>query len=531
MSETLAALLDGPGGATGADIVLFDCGVPVEAGRFRAEVVRIAGGLAALGIGPGDRVAIWLPNVPAWLATLFALARLGAVAVSVNTRFRSHELAMILRRARPRALVYWPGFNGIDFAGILAACDPAALTSVLHLVEYGEAGSPAGRDGVDMRGIERIDFAALPAEEPPDQAPKPEAPCILFSTSGTTKEPKLVMHDQATLVRHARNVAAAWQLGRGSAVYLVPPLCGVYGFCTALAAHAARVPLWMRPLWDAGAAATEIVRGACTHITGTDDIYAQLLEARAEARPYPSLSYAGYAPFNPALTDIVARAERRGLLLSGLYGTSEVQALFSVRAGDRPAGERGLAGGYPVDPAARVRARDPATGAIVADGTVGELEILAPASRMTGYLGDDAATAAAFTEDGWYRTGDLGSTTADGSFVFLSRAGDSLRLGGFLVSPIEIETVVQESGGIEACQVVAVLLPEGLRAVAFVIPAAGCQIDEDRLSRYLRAHLASYKVPVRFFPIAAFPVAASANGTKIRKDALRELALERMNAN
>ena len=174
MSETLAALLDGPGGATGADIVLFDRGVPVEAGRFRAEVVRIAGGLAALGIRPGDRVAIWLPNVPAWLATLFALARLGAVAVSVNTRFRSHELAMILRRARPRALVYWPGFNGIDFAGILKACDPAALTSVLHLVEYGEAGPPAAeRDGVDMRGIARIDFAALPAEDSPDHAAKP----------------------------------------------------------------------------------------------------------------------------------------------------------------------------------------------------------------------------------------------------------------------------------------------------------------------------------------------------------------------
>ena len=531
MSETLAVLLEDPGRAAGTDALLFDRGVPVPAERLRADVARIAGGLAALGVGPGDRVALWLPNVPAWLATLFAAARLGAVVVSVNTRYKSHELAIILRRSQPRVLVCWPGFSGIDFRGILAACDPAALSSLSALIEYDEdaAAAAAAPPPAGSGGIARHRFAALPAAAP-DDAASPSAPCILFATSGTTKEPKLVLHDQQTLVRHARNVAAAWQLGPCAAVYLVPPLCGVYGLCTALAARAGGVPLWMRPAWDAGAAAGDIVRGACTHITGTDDAYAQLLAASAAPTPYPSLAYAGFAPFNPALADIVATAEQRGLRLSGLYGASEVLALFSVRASATPGAERGLAGGYPVDPAARVRARDPESGQVLPDGTAGELEILAPHSRMVGYFGDATATAAAFTADGWYRTGDLGQTTAGAGFVYLSRAGDSLRLGGFLVSPAEIETVVQEAGGIEACQVVAVPRPDGLRAVAFVIPAAGCAIDEGKLAEYVRARLAAYKVPVRFFAIDAFPVTVSANATKIRRDALRQLALERLDA-
>ena len=490
MSEILADLLRDSGQPGNSRPLLFDRGEPVEAGPFRAEVARIAAGLAALGIEPRDRVAIWLPNVPAWLVALFALARLGAIAVSVNTRFKSQELASILRRSQPRALIYWPGFNGIDFAGILAACDPVALTSISWLIEYGDADAPVpAGDRIGRHTISRIDFAELPAAAAPDDVVSPTAGCAMFSTSGTTRDPKLVLHDQATLVRHARNVAAAWRLDSKSAVYLVPPVCGVYGFCTALAALAGAAPLWMRPVWDAGAASIEIDRGPCTHITGTDDVYAQLLAERPHGpKPFPNLRYAGFAPFNPSLTDIVANAQQRGLRLSGLYGTSEVQALFSLRTDDtEQASERGLAGGYPVDPAARVRARDSTTGSVLPSDMLGELEILAPNSRMVCYFGDDAATTAAFTDDGWYRTGDLGRTTEGGGFVFQSRTGDSLRLGGFLVHPAEIESVVQESEHVKACQVVAIARPEGLRPIAFVIAAKGCRVDEEQLTRHVRA--------------------------------------------
>ena len=109
------------------------------------------------------------------------------------------------------------------------------------------------------------------------------------------------------------------------------------------------------------------------------------------------------------------------------------------------ADERCVAGGRPVNPAAQARARDPESGLVLPHGEAGELEFHAP-SRMQCYFGDPEATREAFTGDGFYRSGDLGHTTGDGRFVFLARINDSLRLGGFLVSPLEIEAVVQQGG-------------------------------------------------------------------------------------
>ena len=201
----------------------------------------------------------------------------------------------------------------------------------------------------------------------------------------------------------------------------------------------------MAPAWDAEQAARDIVAHRVTHINGTDEAAAQLLDV--EDASFSNIRFFGYAAFNPAQADIVQRADARGLKLVGLYGASEIQALFARQNEDAPVAERMLGGGRPVSPAARVRARDPETGMVLAHGMQGELEFLAPSSRMAGYHGNPGATADAFTADGFYRSGDLGYTPANGRFVYLARLGDALRLGGFLVSPAEIEAVVQEAPG------------------------------------------------------------------------------------
>jgi fatty-acyl-CoA synthase len=143
---------------------------------------------------------------------------------------------------------------------------------------------------------------------------------------------------------------------------------------------------------------------------------------------------------------------------------------------------------------------------------------------MAAYQGNPLASADAFTRDGYYRSGDLGHTLADGRFVFLARMGDALRLGGFLVSPAEIEAVVQEAPGIAACQVVAVPRAAGLVPVAFVLLQESAALDEAAVIAHVGAKLARYKVPHRVFPISAFPVTPGANATKIQKGKLRELA-------
>lgn len=303
---------------------------------------------------------------------------------------------------------------------------------------------------------------------------------------------------------------------------LAPPLCGVFGFCVAMAALAAGRPVVMSPAWNAEQAAKDIVAHRITHINATDEAAAQLLDI--DGLSFSNIRFCGYAAFNPAHADIVRRADAHGLKLVGLYGASELQALFSRQDENAPLAARSLAGGRPVSPAAKVRARDPETGAILPHGAPGELEFFSPSSRMVGYYGNPEATRDAFAADGYYRSGDLGHTLADGRFVFLTRMGDALRLGGFLVSPAEIEAAVQEVPGIAACQVVALPRDEGLVPVAFVILQHGAALDEAAAIAHVASRLARFKVPRRVFPIDAFPVTPGANATKIQKGKLRDMA-------
>jgi fatty-acyl-CoA synthase len=499
---------------------LIDRGRPVSFGELEGESRRVARGLQQLGVRPGDRVAIWLPNVPAWLAAFFACAQLGAIAVLVNTRFRSHELTDILHRSRSRVLLFWPEFKGIDFCAILGACDPHALEHLESIVAYGEAGTPAP---ATVLGKAACSYMSLASSAPLlENSAAPAAGCAIFTTSGTTKAPKFVLHDQRTVLAHASDVATGFGLGSNAVLLLAPPLCGVFGFCSAMAALRAGRPTVMTPAWNAGQAAHDIIAHRVTHINGTDEAAAQLLDTGGAS--FSNIRFFGYAAFSPAHARIVERAAARGLVLAGLYGASEIQALFARQDETAPVAERMLGGGRPVSLAARARARDPESGAVLPHGEHGELEFFAPSSRMAGYHGDPGATAEAFTADGYYRSGDLGYTLADGRFIYLARIGDALRLGGFLVSPAEIEAVVQEAPGIAACQVVAVPRAAGLAPVAFVVLQHDAALDEAAVIAHVAGKLARYKVPLRVFPVEAFPVTSGANATKIQKGRLREMA-------
>jgi fatty-acyl-CoA synthase len=526
--QTLPGLLAAR--ASVATPALIDRDRLVAYAQIADESRRVAAGLSQLGVAAGDRVALWLPNVPAWLSVFFACAELGAIAVAVNTRFRSRELADIVSRSGCKVLVFWPGFARADFAAVLAGCEARALSRLDHIVVYGEAGESIP-ETVARRPA--VPYALLAASPPLGRsAAHPDAGCAIFTTSGTTKAPKFVLHDQKTLVGHAFDVVRGFGLGPASVTYLAPPLCGVFGACSALAAIAAGRPLVMTPAWDAKEALRQIDAHRVTHFNATDDAVAQLLDQTPRTPVLPTVRFVGYAAFNPAQDDIVARAGARGLKLVGLYGISEIQALFARQDEKASLKERMLAGGHPVNAAARVRARDPESGAVLPHGESGELEFLAPGSRMVEYFGDPGATAAALTQDGWYRSGDLGYTQAGGRFVYLTRMGDSLRLGGFLVSPLEIEGVVQEVEGIDGCQVVGVTVGttagSALKPVGFVTLKAGGKLDETAAIRHVASRLAKYKVPVRLFAIDAFPVTEGTNATKIQKHKLRDLAQARI---
>ena len=481
---TLAAFLENRAARASGRAALLDRDRPVAGAALADEAARLAAGLHSIGVGAGDRVALWLPNLPAWLATFFACGRLGAIAVSVNTRFRSHEVQDIVGRAGCKAIVFWPGFRNIDFAGILAECDPAALATLTHVVAYAE-GDERVPDRIHARTV--VPYRALVEREPMrEEVGGPESGCVIFTTSGTTKAPKFVLHDQRTVLRHAHDVARGFGYETPDARVLVTaPLCGVFGFTNAMGALAAGAPIVMHPTFDAAESAQAVLRHGVTHTHASDEMIGRMLETVPGTPAFPSARFFGYAAFSPAYADLPARAAARGLNVVGLYGMSEVHALMARQSETAPFAERVRAGGRCVAPEGRVRARDPESGAIQPHGVAGELELKVP-SCMVGYFGDEAATRGAFTADGYLRTGDLGYSTAENAFVFLARLGDALRLGGFLVSPEEIEDVLQQHPTVSAAQVVGVDTPAGTQAFAFVIVKAGARLDE----RALIAHCA-----------------------------------------
>src|SRR5258708_6702423 len=152
---------------------------------------RAAQGLADLGVGPGDRVALWLPNVPAYPILYFACVRLGAIAVAVNTRYRAVEVADIVGRSGAKVLACAPGFRRIDFLSILADIEPAALDRLAAIVVVGE--EPASVPAAIER-LRRLPFERLLSRPPlPPNHPRATPPYNTFTTSGTTNAPNFVL--------------------------------------------------------------------------------------------------------------------------------------------------------------------------------------------------------------------------------------------------------------------------------------------------------------------------------------------------
>jgi fatty-acyl-CoA synthase len=483
---------------------------------------RAAQGLADLGVGRGDRVALWLPNLLAYPILYFACVRLGAIAVAVNTRYRAVEVADIVGRSGAKLLACAPGFRRMDFLSILAEVEPAALDRLAAIVTVGEvpAAAPPAIERLRRvpydRLLSRPAFAANHALA--------SVPCNIFTTSGTTSTPKFVLHRQGAIAGHAQRVARSFGFAAPDTLSLaILPLCGVFGFDQAMATLAAGKPSVLVESYEIDEIARLIARHRPTTMFGSDDMYARLLDAMPGRWPFRSIKWAGYANFNAALDTIAERAQRHGLRLCGLYGMSEVQALYARQPLGAPVARRKLGGGVPTSPLAHVRVRDPESGQLLGPGQAGELECAGP-SLMVGYYGNDKATAETVTKDGYVRTGDLAELDGRGGFTFLSRMGDVLRLSGFLVNPLEIEAHIQKLPGIAGCQTIAVARPEGVRAVAFVILAPGAALDEAAIIAHCRRGLANYKVPLRVFAVDDFPKTPSPNGFKIQRGKLREMA-------
>lgn len=527
-SPTFSALLARHANQTPQAIALVDTtDRPASWHELHDDTRRLAALLHANGMRAGDRLALWLPSGRVWLQVFLACAHLGVLVVAMNTRFRSHEVGALLARSQCNWLALWPSFKDLPFAQILADIDRRHTASIQHVLLAGTRTKAAL-----LPGAHTVLLADAQSHDP-DKAPEPAAPgasALVFTTSGTTSAPKMVVHDAQTLLRHGHDVAAFFDIQANDVVLLSTPLCGTFGFSTALGALSAGARLISTPVLEAETCARLIESENVTVTFANNEFLARIMDCRtARKPPFPSLKLVGYSRFAPAQEQLPDRLEQAGITTVGLYGSSELQALCAGHSPDEPAPGRHQDGGRLVAPEAVVRVRDATTGQLLPAGEPGELEIKAP-SLMRCYLDDPDATQQAIDNEGFFRTGDLGHTQDGRSFVFLARRGDFLRLGGFLVNPLEIERFMESQSGVAQCQAVGVALAGKTALIAFIIAEPGHAPDENTLIASCRKTMAGYKVPRRIFTVAAFPVVEGPNSSKIQRNELQRWALELLNS-
>ncbi len=469
----------------------------VTASQLAADGARLAGALAADGLEPGDRVAVWATNGLPFLRCLTAAAAGRFVLTAVNTRFGPDEAWSIINRSGASVLVT---DRDLD--------------------------RPPG----DVTVVAAAEIETMLDHDPVAGSPEPDDPFAVFTTSGTTSKPKLVLHTQRSMADHAADIPRVFPYDGDARVMIALPLCGVFGIVSLTGALAGNSEVWLPEAFDATKTSTIVEREKITAMNGADDMFHRMLHTDHDLS---SITIGGYARFNSSLTNIVTDAEKRGVILTGLYGMSEVQALYSLQDPTLPAERREPGGGALVSPLAGARVVDPESGQEAQVGVDGELQLHGP-SLFAGYLDEGGDSISRDLTEGahdtdvhgtrWFRTGDLARMEPDGTFTYLTRMGDVLRLGGFLVAPAEIEDALIEVSSIAEAQVVTVARPEGVRPVAVVIGSGDGEIDEDEVKAHCLTRLAKFKIPIRIVEVDAFPVTQSANGTKIQRNRIQELA-------
>ncbi|MCF7699870.1 AMP-binding protein [Loktanella sp. M215] len=494
-------------------------GRAVSAAEFDRHVGQAATWLTGQGVGRGDRVAVWLNNSHTWLALLFGAARIGAVVAAVNTRYRTAELHHILASSRARMLIFDSDDSHADFAEMIAALDMTTLPTLTALA------SPAG--GTEIAGLAVAACSFDDLNPTPSQDAAPADPLLLFTTSGTTSKPKLVLHTQETLSLHATLCAGAYGFNQPGARYLAAmPFCGVFGLNPTLAAVAGGATVHIMPVFQVAPAIEMARANAITHFFGSDEMFRQMWEADRDG--FAEARLCGFASFTPGLSETLRQMATAGLPLVGVYGASEVNAIFSIQPLALLVEQRLQGGGRPAGgDTVQIRVRNSETGALCQTGEAGMLEIRAP-TNFKGYFENPEATAKALDADGYFLSGDAGFLRDDGTFVYLARNGDFVRLSGFLTDPAEIEEVIAQAPGVSKAQVVGVTHDGKTRPVAFVVAKPGATPDADAVIAHTKSKLAHYKVPLMVIMLDAFPTTESANGLKIQKTRLRDMAEARL---
>ena len=484
--------------------------------EFATEVRRAAKGLIALGVEPGDKVAIWMTNRSEWLFLMYAIPMVGAVTVPLNTRYRTDDVVYTVDQSDSSVLFVNDRSGPIDYASMVREALPR-WPKIREVVVVGDDlpdGSRAWAAFLDAGRAVTDDALVARAA-----AVDPDALALIIYTSGTTSLPKGAMHNHV-LIRNIVERAQILGVTCTDAFVSYLPLFHAFGYTeVALTVALTGAKQVLVETFDADAVLDLAEAEQVTILHGFDAHWQDFLRAR-DTRPRDlALRFGMLAAGQESSRPVAYRSQELCPTVTG-WGMSEVWTAITISHISSTPEQRCEASGYPMF-GVELRIVDPETGADQPAGEPGEL-LVRSYTRMLGYYEKPTETAETIDAEGWLHTGDLARIRTDGHMQFIGRLKDMLKIGGENVAPAEIEGRLRELPGVVDAAVVGI--PDdrlGEIGVAYVLRAPDATLDPSGLLDHLRGRIASFKIPRHVFVVDALPMTPTG---KIRKVELREQA-------
>ncbi|MEL4181136.1 FadD3 family acyl-CoA ligase [Roseateles sp. PN1] len=489
---------------------------------------QVARALITSGIGPGDRVAVWAPNLHEWILAACGSHAAGAVLVPLNTRMKGDEAADILSRSGAKLLFCVGNFLGQYYPALLADVRPATLKTIVVLRDGFQ---PQAHPQDDLPWNDFLaraamtDAAAVLAREAQLSA---QSTADLMFTSGTTGRPKGVMAAHGPTIRAFKAWSEVVGLGEGDRYLIVNPFFHTFGYKAGwVAAFIQGATVYPEQVFDGDKVLARIERDRINFLPGPPTLFLTML-AHPELKRFDLSSLRGAVTGAATVPPVLIQRMREELGIDKVttaYGLTECGGCATVCSPEDSVETVSGTCGRAL-PGTEVRCVDEA-GLPVPPGEPGEVQ-LRGYHVMQGYFEDPKATAETLDAEGWLHTGDVGVLDAQGYLRITDRLKDMFIVGGFNCYPAEIERFLSEHPAI--AQVAVVGVPDermGEVGCACVIPRPGATLSAEELNQWSRRRMANYKVPRFLLLFEAFPL----NGTnKVLKRELAADAVARLQA-
>lgn len=509
--------------------------------EFRDDVDEFARSLIAMGVRAGHHVAVWATNIPQWYIAFWAVTKIGAVLVSMNTAYKIHEAEYLLKQSDTHTLIMIDGYRDSNYSEIIAELCPE--------LESTKPGEPLHSKRLPfLRNVITVGFRQKgcltwnEALERADRIPVSEVyrmaaavdkddVCNMQYTSGTTGFPKGVMLTHYNVVNNGKCIGDCMELSTADRLMIQVPMFHCFGMVLAMtAAMTHGTTLLPLPYFSPKPALACINSEHITAFHGVPTMFIAMLENPDFEKTDFSYMRTGIMAGSPCpisvMKDVVSKMHMKEIVIT--YGQTEASPGCTMSSIDDSIEARVSTVGKAL-PEVECKVINPETGEECADEENGEF-VARGYNIMKGYYKMPKATAAAIDKDGWLHTGDLACRTAEGYFRITGRLKDMIIRGGENIYPKEIEEFIYTHPKVKDVQVIGVPDEQyGEEIMACIILKDGETMTEAEMKEYINANMARHKVPRYIDFVDSFPmnVAGKILKYKMREDAIKKLGLEK----